>query len=71
MLVVDMETEILKDYRTRKGLAAALNVAELTLIRWEQDGKGPPVTRIGRQVFYSKAGTDKWLRSLEEEDVAA
>jgi hypothetical protein len=59
-------TEILKNYRTRKQLAADLNVAELTLIRWEQDRKGPPVTRIGRQVLYSRAGTERWLASLED-----
>ena len=59
-------TEILKKYRTRKQLAEQLDVAELTLIRWEQDRKGPPVTRIGRQVLYSINGTDRWLASLED-----
>jgi hypothetical protein len=60
-----MQTDILSNYRTRKDLAVELNVAEMTLIRWELDHKGPPVTRIGRQVLYSKTGTEQWLRSLE------
>jgi hypothetical protein len=58
--------ELLKKYRSRKKLAEALDVAELTLVRWEQNGTGPPVTRIGRQVMYSIEGTQKWLASLEE-----
>jgi hypothetical protein len=66
-----METELLKDYRSRKDLAAELDISELTLIRWEQAGKGPPATRLGRKVLYSRIGTERWLRSLEQEDVAA
>jgi hypothetical protein len=59
------EDKILGKYRTRKQLADELDVAELTLIRWEQDQKGPPVTRIGRQVLYSISGTERWLAALE------
>lgn len=57
--------KILNKYRSRKTLAKELDVAELTLVRWEQSGCGPPVTRIGRQVLYSIAGTARWLASLE------
>jgi hypothetical protein len=63
-------SEILSKYRSRKALAKELDVAELTLIRWEQAGTGPPVTRIGRQVLYTIAGTAKWLASLEETTAA-
>lgn len=47
-------TEPLKDYTQRKILAEQLGITEKTLIRWELDGRGPPVTRIGRQVLYFK-----------------
>jgi hypothetical protein len=39
--------------------------AELTLITWEKDGKGPPVTRIGRDVVYSIPSVERWLKAQE------
>jgi predicted DNA-binding transcriptional regulator AlpA len=56
---------ILDEYISRKRLAADLKLAEATLIRWEKDGKGPPVTRIGRDVKYYIPSVEKWLRSQE------
>jgi hypothetical protein len=56
---------ILEDYISRKQLAADLKLAEATLIRWEKDGKGPPVTRIGRDVVYSIPSFKKWLKDQE------
>jgi len=40
--------------------------AQATLIRWELDGKGPPVTRIGRDVYYEESNLEKWVRSQAE-----
>lgn len=59
-------TDLLKDYLPRAELATAIGYCEKTLIRWESDGKGPPVTRIGRQVLYFKPSVEKWLRSQEK-----
>jgi hypothetical protein len=56
---------ILNDYIPRKDLATELDVAEGTLIRWEKDGKGPPVTRIGRDVKYHIPSFKKWLKDQE------
>ena len=39
--------------------------AEITLIQWEKDGKGPPVTRVGRDVLYFIPSIDRWLRDQE------
>jgi hypothetical protein len=39
---------------------------ERTLINWELDGKGPPVTRVGRDVTYFWPSVEKWLRSQEQ-----
>jgi hypothetical protein len=47
-----MQTEILKDYVSREQLAANIGKSTKTLIRWELDGRGPPVTRLGRDVLY-------------------
>jgi len=60
-----MQTQILEDYATRDELAAELRKSVKTLVRWEKDGKGPPVTRLGREVFYYRPSTQKWLRSRE------
>ena len=60
-----MQTEILKDYLSREQLAANIGKSVKTLVRWELDGKGPPVTRIGRDVLYSIPSVEKWLQAQE------
>jgi hypothetical protein len=64
--------EIAANYISRKQLAKELGkrlrgrpYSEFTLISWEKDGKGPPVTRIGRDVLYFIPSVEKWLRSQE------
>jgi predicted DNA-binding transcriptional regulator AlpA len=61
-----MQTEILKDYIPRPKLAADLGKSVKTLVRWENDGKGPPVTRMGRDVLYYIPSVQKWLRAQEQ-----
>ncbi len=62
----DSETDtILAPYLSRKELCEQLGKQNQTLIDWEKAGRGPPVTRIGRTVFYSRSGVSQWLRSLE------
>ena len=65
-------TQTATDYIPRKKLAAELGerlrgrpYSEFTLIAWERDGKGPPVTRIGRYVVYRAASVEKWLQAQE------
>jgi hypothetical protein len=64
--------EIAANYILRKQLAIELGerlrgrpYSEFTLIAWEKDGRGPPATRVGRDVVYSVASVERWLRSLE------
>jgi len=64
-------SELLKDYFERPALAAEIGYTEKTLIRWELDGKGPPVTRIGRQVLYRKSSVEKWLLAQEKRTASA
>ncbi|TYL83612.1 hypothetical protein [Bradyrhizobium cytisi] len=40
--------------------------SEITLIGWERDGRGPPVTRIGRDVVYFIPSIEKWMRDQEQ-----
>jgi len=60
-----MQTELLKDYLSREQLAAKIDKSVKTLVRWENDGVGPPVTRIGRDVLYSIPSFEKWLKAQE------
>lgn len=60
-----MQNDLLKDYIPRETLAAQLGKTVKTLVRWEKDGKGPPVTRIGRDVVYRAASAEKWLHAQE------
>jgi predicted DNA-binding transcriptional regulator AlpA len=60
-----MQTDILKDYISRDDLADKLGKSVKTLVRWELDGKGPPVTRIGRDVLYRIPSVEKWLQAQE------
>jgi hypothetical protein len=67
-------TNIAANYISRKQLAKELGerlrlsgkpFTEMTLIRWERDGNGPPATRVGRSVVYSISSVEKWLRAQE------
>jgi hypothetical protein len=60
-------------YIPRKKLAIELGerlrgrpYSEMTLIAWEKNGKGPPVTRIGRDVLYAIPSVEKWLKQQEQ-----
>lgn len=65
--------DIQSDYLSRPATAAKLGklvrgkpYTERTLINWELDGKGPPVTRIGRDVAYYWPSVLSWVRSQEK-----
>ena len=60
-----MQSQILKDYISREALAAELGKSVKTLVRWELDGKGPPVTRFGRDVYYRLASLEAWQKAQE------
>lgn len=71
-------TDFASNYIPRKQLAKELGerlrgrpYSEFTLIAWERDGKGPPPTRVGRDVVYSISSVEKWLRSQEQAPQAA
>ena len=67
-----MASEIAANLIPRKRLAKELGerlrgrpYSEFTLIAWERDGRGPPVTRVGRDVLYSIPSVEKWLQAQE------
>jgi hypothetical protein len=70
-------TDLTANYIPRKQLAKELGerlrgkpYSEFTLIAWERDGKGPPATRVGRDVIYSIPSVEKWLKQQESADAA-
>jgi len=56
---------LLSDYCTHQQTANELNVTRRTLDRWEILGEGPPITRIGRRIFYRRSSLQAWLRARE------
>jgi hypothetical protein len=57
---------VLDDYISTEELAAELDVAPLTVIRWRLQKQGPPVTRVGRRILYRKTGVRAWLAAQEQ-----
>lgn len=57
---------LLDEYMTTEQLARELDLAPLTLIRWRQLKKGPPVTWIGRRLFYRRSSVRAWMSAQEQ-----
>jgi hypothetical protein len=64
--------DITGQYIRRKELARELGerlrgrpYKEMTLLKWMREGRGPPVTKLGREVYYFIPSVQAWLRSLE------
>jgi hypothetical protein len=67
-----MHTQSLLDgYLLPVELAAELKICTKTLDRWKLFGSGPPITKIGRKIYYSRAGVVAWLRAREQRTQAA
>lgn len=67
----DSETVLLDDYLDEDACAAELDLAPITLATWRMQKKGPPVTRIGRRIYYKKSSLREWLASQEEKPRSA
>jgi predicted DNA-binding transcriptional regulator AlpA len=61
-----MHSRILQEYTPPVELASELGVCVKTLERWRTLGQGPPVTKIGRRVYYRRSSVAAWLNSREE-----
>lgn len=59
------------EYLTRDELARELGRSSRTLDRWAVLRIGPPRTRAGRAVLYSRTKVREWLESQTEELPAA
>jgi hypothetical protein len=52
---------LLADFLTQDEAAAGLKICERTLDRWRRLGEGPPITKLGRRVFYRRSSLQAWL----------
>jgi predicted site-specific integrase-resolvase len=57
--------QLLADFLTQHEAAVELKVCERTLDRWRRLGEGPPITKIGRRVYYRRATVRAWLCARE------
>jgi hypothetical protein len=58
--------ELLTDYLSPEELGKSLGVCTKTLDRWRLDGGGPPLTKIGRRVYYHRPSAITWMRAQEQ-----
>jgi excisionase family DNA binding protein len=56
---------LLADFLTPNEAAAELNVCKRTLDRWRVLDEGPPVTRLGRRIYFRRSSLEAWLRTRE------
>ena len=61
---------LLADFLTADEAAAKLKICERTLNRWRSLGEGPPVTKIGRRVYYRRRTLRAWLCAREQQGSA-
>jgi hypothetical protein len=62
------ETEtLLEDFLPKEEAAKELKICERTLDRWRRLGEGPPVTKIGRRVYYRRPTLRAWLCAREQQ----
>lgn len=58
---------LLCDYLTETQLAGELGVTLRTLRNWRALGETPPVTRIGRKIYYARHAARAWLEGRQVE----
>ena len=55
--------ESLGDYLTVDELAEYLQLSKETIYHWRLEGTGPKATKLGKQLRYSRANIEAWLKS--------
>jgi hypothetical protein len=60
--------KLLANFLRQDEAAAELKVCERTLDRWRRLGEGPPITKLGRRIFYRRSSLQAWLRGREHHE---
>lgn len=62
---------LLSDHISPAQLADELGITVRTLDRWRAFGTAPPVTKIGKRVYYRRNAIAEWLKSREQKPAQA
>jgi hypothetical protein len=57
---------LLTDYLTEVELAKRLGIGLRTLRTWRTQGVSPPITKLGRRLFFKIQSVEAWLDSREQ-----
>jgi predicted DNA-binding transcriptional regulator AlpA len=57
---------ILDEFLDEDQCAASLGLSPITLSRWRMQRKGPPFTKIGRRILYSRGSVRAWVAAQEQ-----
>ncbi len=57
---------LLGEYLTPETLATELNITTRTLDRWRVLNVGPPITKVGRKIYYARTTVAEWLKAQEQ-----
>jgi predicted site-specific integrase-resolvase len=58
---------LLGDYLSEHQLAKELGVTIRTLRKWRSLGEAPPVTRLGKRIYYARRQARAWLETRQVE----
>ncbi|KPQ06173.1 MAG: putative site-specific integrase-resolvase [Rhodobacteraceae bacterium HLUCCA12] len=56
---------LLSDWMDRQELAETLGISVETLRRWQAQGIGPPLAKLGRRVLYRREAVRQWMVTRE------
>ncbi|MGA7787238.1 MAG: helix-turn-helix domain-containing protein [Xanthobacteraceae bacterium] len=62
---MNITEDLLADFLTQEEAASQLKVCERTLDRWRRLDEGPPITQLGRRIFYRRSSVQAWLLARE------
>ena len=65
MGIAEMDSSFLSDYVGEIELAKRLGIGLRTLRQWRQEGVSPPITRLGRKLYFNIESVEAWLKSRE------
>lgn len=59
------DNSLLAGYIGEIELAKRLGIGLRTLRQWRQEGVSPPITKLGRKLYFKVASVEGWLDSRE------
>ena len=60
-----IDNSLLANYIGEIELAKRLGIGLRTLRQWRQEGVSPPITKLGRKLYFNIESVEGWLKSRE------